>query len=143
MDPNSGGDGSPFHTIRVAISDRQRPGRMPVGPPRSWIYECVGDCGAHADSGCTPGRSVRTAVGSSDVVPTGDPELDRREVGSVRPGTGYHPPMATWIIVVGCVVAALILGGALLLVLLFTRERTTTSTSPGSDGSARTAPRTP
>jgi hypothetical protein len=29
--------------------------------------------------------------------------------------------MATWIIVVGCVVAALILGGALLLVLLFTR----------------------
>jgi hypothetical protein len=31
--------------------------------------------------------------------------------------------MATWIIVVGCVVAALILGGALLLVLLFTRGK--------------------
>ncbi len=36
---------------------------------------------------------------------------------------GYHPPMATWIIVGSCVVAALILGGAVLVVLLFTRGK--------------------
>ena len=51
--------------------------------------------------------------------------------------------MATWIIVVGCVVAALILGGALLLVLLFTRGKDDDVHLPrfrrfGSDGSEGT-----
>lgn len=93
----------------------------------------------------TVGWPVDAGVPADGTVAGGLHGIIQPHAPTVRPPpvSGYHPAMATWIIVGGCLVLGLILGAAVLLVLLFTRGENDDDvslpllkrfTSRGSDG---------